>query len=266
MPLSQLEVSPDRHHPSAVGYYAGIGASEPSPCAVGRYGDSTRRTDDQCSGACAEGHYCAAGSTTATPPSCTVGFYLERNASSASGYQCVACDPELMDCSQPGTTLANMPIKAGGWRIGNGTATVYTCFNPDACVGAAGGPNAADNTTAGASSRRRLAASLSLGTFGDALCAEGHSGFLCGACVEGFYGYSDAKVCTACGGNMALSFVPLIILLLAALLALVVFMRGGDITGGIDVEGVMKGDGLQAALEEKMQEKMEEQADALVEK
>ena len=255
--------------PSAVGYYTGIGASEPTPCAIGRYGDSTRRTDDQCSGACAEGHYCAAGSITATPPSCTIDFYLEKNASSASGYQCVACDPELMDCSQPGTTLANMPIKAGGWRIGNGTATVYTCFNPDACVGAAGPAAAVGNTTGSVSRRRRLVTApspLELGTFGDSLCAPGHTGFLCGACVEGFYGYSDSKTCTACSGNMALSFVPLIILLLVALIALIVFWKGGDVTGGIDVENVMKGDGLQAALEEKMNEKMQEQADALADR
>ena len=103
---------------------------------------------------------------------CIQGYYLEANATSRS---CVACDPLLMDCSTLGITLANMPIKPGGWRLRNTTSIVYECFNPDACnPGVAG-----SNTT----QRRRLSAGASTSTAGDDLCAPGHKGFLCGTCV-----------------------------------------------------------------------------------
>ena len=40
-----------------IGHYASLGAIEPKKCGVGRYGNTIGRTDDQCNGACAEGHY-----------------------------------------------------------------------------------------------------------------------------------------------------------------------------------------------------------------
>lgn len=52
------------------GYYAGTGGTEPKPCAVGRYGDSYGRSDDQCTGKCTDGHYCALGTTVPNPPAC----------------------------------------------------------------------------------------------------------------------------------------------------------------------------------------------------
>ena len=73
------------------------------PCAVGRYGDSPGRTDLKCTGACHEGHYCAAGSTSAYPPACAVGYYLEESSSvNGTSVACVACDDSVMDCSVPG--------------------------------------------------------------------------------------------------------------------------------------------------------------------
>ena len=107
---------------------------------------------------------------------CNQNYYLEANATSR---KCMACDPTLMDCSITGITLANMPIKPGGWRLSNATSTVYVCFNPDACVGiaVAAGSNASQ-------SRRRLSSGASPSTAGNALCAPGHTGFLCGTCID----------------------------------------------------------------------------------
>ena len=95
-----------------------------------------------------------------------------------------------MDCSIPGITLANMPIKPGGWRMSNATSSVYECFNPDACVGNPGvmGSNATQSRRRlSAGDGRRLSAGDGVSTAGDALCALGHTGFLCGTCLENWY-------------------------------------------------------------------------------
>ena len=84
----------------------------------------------------------ALATTSSDACECIQGFYL--NVTAEGMRTCVACDPNLMDCSIPGVTLANMPIKPGGWRMGNGTSTVYECFNPLACVGAAGPSSSAN--------------------------------------------------------------------------------------------------------------------------
>ena len=110
---------------------------------------------------------------------CNQNYFLEGTATNRT---CVACDAALMDCSIPGITLANMPIRPGGWRLSNTTSTVHKCFNPDACVGNPGvlGSNATQ-------SRRRLSVGDSVSTAGDALCAPGHTGFLCGTCLDSWY-------------------------------------------------------------------------------
>ena len=115
-----------------------------------------------------------AGATSVEACVCTQNYFLKANETSRT---CVACDPALMDCSIPGITLANMPIKRGGWRLSNTTSTVYECFNPDACVG---NPVVVGSN---ATQRRRLSAGASTSTAGNTLCAPGHTGFLCGACV-----------------------------------------------------------------------------------
>ena len=106
---------------------------------------------------------------------CQAGYFLKSNETSR---KCMPCNPLLMDCSIPGITIANMPIKLGGWRLSNATSTVYECFNPGACVG---NPGVAGSN---ATQRRRLDAGASASTAGDALCAPGHMGFLCGTCID----------------------------------------------------------------------------------
>ena len=253
------------------GSYAGIGAAEPKPCAVGRYGSTSGRVDDQCTGACDEGHYCAPGSTVKNPPSCSIGYYLEMHlnvTTNATTPVCNKCDPSLMNCSIPGITLTNMPIKPGGWRLGGASARIIRCFSTSgACAGNLGiltpvmdASNASSNVTA-----RRLNGvdPSTIETFGDALCTAGHTGVLCGQCMEGWNGYSDATLCSECEvGNIATSLIPLIVLLVLGLLVLATL----SLRGGINLETVMDG-GVAAAMEEVAIEKVDsakEELDAKV--
>ena len=273
-------------------------------CQEGRYiyidEASGATTCRPCQDAIASSTTLGDGATSVAACVCQSGFYEEVTNASTGARQCLKCDATVMDCSVPGVTIANMPIKIGGWRVSNTTATVYPCFLPSACVGADG---PLGNGSAASSAGRRLAPSQELSTAGDALCAPGHTGFLvsamacrtcspfavssralcfrshsaarppcgassiraqCGTCVEGFFGYKEpATLCTRCSGNMALAFVPGILLMLAATAALVVFLRGGSVTGGVDLQTAFD-DGLQAAVQAKAQEKametIEEQA------
>ena len=267
--------------PAPIGYYTNAESEGPKPCAVGRYGDSVGRTDEKCSGACAEGYYCAEGSTTPTPPACTVGYYLEETASTdgsnSTTVSCVPCDDTVMDCSVPGITVANMPIKSGGWRYASTTTTIIECFNPDACAGnlgiaaVAAAPaatinatgNASDSTNATSSRRRQLSggnASEVDETFGDSLCAPGHTGFLCGECKPNWHGYKDAALCTECTGSLVSAFLPLIALVVIIIVAGLVKWRMGSI--GINIETALEG-GLQEAVNEKVDEKKTEAFDAM---
>lgn len=118
---------------------------------------------------------------------------------------------------------------------------VYECFNPAACAGAS------RNVSAASTSRRQLSTN-SASTAGDSLCADGHMGFLCGTCVDGWYGYKDSTPCAECSGSMGLSFVPIIIFSIVAVVAIVFFCRGGNLTGGVDMTMALK-EGLSEAVE-----------------
>ena len=76
------------------------------------------------------------------------------------------------------------------------------------------------------------------------------------------YGYKDVQVCSECAGNMGLAFVPGAFLLVAVIIAIIIFCRGGGEV--VNVETAMDG-GLTSALEEKALEKGEEAtAEAMV--
>ena len=256
---------------SPIGFWSSTGSSQPKPCTVGRYGSTSGRVDDQCTGACDEGHYCTPGSTMKNPPSCSIGYYLEMRfdvTTNATTPVCNKCDPSLMNCSIPGITLTNMPIKPGGWRLGGASARIIRCFSTSgACAGNLGiltpvmdASNASSNVTA-----RRLNGvdPSTIETFGDALCTAGHTGVLCGQCMEGWNGYSDAILCSECEvGNIATSLIPLIVLLVLGVLVLAAL----SLRGGINLETVMDG-GVAAAMEEVAMEKVDaakEELDAKV--
>ena len=256
------------------GFYCPAGSTNATvfKCAAGTYEPTGgARSADDCK-SCTIGSYCDEGAVAATPCkdvivgsttgstgardvkecSCGIGFYLEANVTHR---RCVTCDPALMDCSVVGSTIANMKVKPGGWRLGNDTAVVHECFNPAACDPANNDVAAEENATTTRRSRR-LEGQLPE-TFGDHLCARGHTGFLCGTCAANWQGYSDEKLCSPCSGSMALSFVPFGLLVLAAVISFVVFIRGGSVAGGIDLHTAFD-DGLQAAVQEKAQEKFDE--------
>ena len=152
-------------------------------CTVGRYLDISTATCTQCQTIIPDSTTSLPGAISSDECECNLGFYSELVNETKS---CVPCDPVLMDCSIVGVTLANMPIKPGGWRLSNTTSIVHECFNPDVCVG---NPGVAGSN---ATQRRRLSAGASTSTAGDALCAPGHSGFLCGTCVAGWCGAPHA--------------------------------------------------------------------------
>ena len=256
--------------PTPIGYYSNAESNGPMPCGVGRFGDQTGRTDDKCSGACAEGHYCAEGSTKPNPAACTVGFYLEETLSvNGPSFACLPCVTATMDCSIPGVTVANMPIKSGGWRYSDDTVNIIQCFNPNACAGnpgiAAAPANETDNATASDTSparRRRLSTDGNeTRTFGDELCRVGHTGFLCGQCKDNYHGYKDDAECEECGGSIIMSSLPLIALVVIILLALLLKWRMG-MAVGINLETALEG-GLQEAVVEKIDEKQAEVMEAV---
>ena len=144
-----------------------------------------------------------------------------------------------------------MPVKKGGWRFSNLSTAVVTCFNAAACTGA--------EINATASQRRRLAATSDGSTAGDALCAPGHTGFLCGQCQENWYGYKENTLCTACTGSLALAFVPLIVFGIAVILVLVAYRKGKvKSLGGLNAEAVLKG-GVTKALKDTAKKQVQRQ-------
>lgn len=174
-----------------------------------------------------------------------------------------------MICSIPGVTLDNMPVKAGGWRLNGNTFNIIKCLNPLACVGNKGilktlipATNADANATNATVNRRQLSSQPIIPTYeseitaADALCAEGHTGFLCGACAADNHGYSDSTPCVACEGSIVAGFIPLILLLLAAVAALIINKKYGSL--GISVESVMK-DGVESTVKAKMKSKLDDE-------
>lgn len=153
-------------------------------CVLGRFMDSDANGNPfcrQCSQVIAATTTLALGATASTSCVCVPGYYEETNATTGVR-SCIQCDPDRINCSIPGLTLANLPVKRGGWRLGSASEKVIVCFNPLACVGADGVLNATlTSSQAPPTSRRRLATATANGniTAGDALCAPGHGGVLC---------------------------------------------------------------------------------------
>jgi len=124
------------------GFYAGAGATQEMPCAEGRYADTTGRADPQCSGACDDGYVCPSGSRSPTEtsiaPACEATYYL----SNASCFEC----PLGTTCAR-GSTLQNLPLLRGYFRLDNTSTDVRLCpdasgntLNTSGCVGGAGNP------------------------------------------------------------------------------------------------------------------------------
>ena len=179
---------------------------------------------------------------------CGTNFFSRPNG---TDFTCKPCDNEKVDCSQPGAKRNALAVKPGYWRatIDTEMEWIQECFNSEACSGA-------DNTEDGSERRRRLMMSggasglLSVfsssgrlleaedddpaanATYGEALCAEGHTGLLCSVCVRtpvAYQGGGDNMLCTRCkGGSLALAFVPFILFVIFLILILIMFCRIGS--------------------------------------
>lgn len=78
------------------------------PCPAGRYGFLTGLTSSNCSGLCAKGYYCPAGSTVATQNLCPIGRYGDREGLGSA--DCSGACLRALDCPAGSTT--NTPIRS----------------------------------------------------------------------------------------------------------------------------------------------------------
>merc|ERR1719353_2785217 len=84
-----------------------VNVSQPTVCPAGRYGSVTGLTDASCSGECAQGYYCEAGSVSAKAAACAEGSYggatgLEAQAECTvcpAGTYCFAGSTAATSCS-----------------------------------------------------------------------------------------------------------------------------------------------------------------------
>jgi hypothetical protein len=72
---------------TAGSYTNTIGSLSCTACATGRYGSATGESNSQCTGVCAQGYWCPAGSTNNTAVPCLLGSYsTSTGATSATWY------------------------------------------------------------------------------------------------------------------------------------------------------------------------------------
>ena len=123
---------------------------------------------------------------------------------------CVPC-PEGFSCDEIGIEVETVTILSGFWRQTNRSESgnVETCFNQNACIG--GNVTTTEGTK----------------------CSAGHRGPFCGVCDANWYGGTDSKPCKLCEGDLLLSFLPMIALLLLICVVVIVFIRGGKSATGI---------------------------------
>ena len=130
------------------------------------------------------------------------------------------------DCSLIGTDLATLTIASGYWRAWRFSTRVRQCFTEAFCVGTAnetdGAKVSASNCSGGNANVR---CHWSEG------CAEHHTGPYCQLCIAGFIMKTEG--CVECNGNVAISFVyPIVVLI--GFIALVVYFLSKGRAGALD--------------------------------
>ena len=101
------------------GSYCVAGVSQPTNCPAGRYGSDTGLSDASCSGECAQGYYCEAGSVSAKAAACAEGSYGGA-AGLVAQTNCTTC-PVGMWCSSlappdPSCCRSCPPHRPPPWR------------------------------------------------------------------------------------------------------------------------------------------------------
>lgn len=123
-------------HPCPRGSWCGAGASVPTPCAAGSFGAVTSLSTPPCSGLCAAGTYCVAGSAVNGTAPCPAGFFCPAgsgptgSACAAGRYgatlgleSCALC-PSGFYCASPATQV---PVPCAAGRYGTTGLTSSGC-------------------------------------------------------------------------------------------------------------------------------------------
>ena len=100
----------------------------------------------------------SSGSTNSSDCHCDDGDY-----ESEDGSECVSC-PTGSSCGE-GTTIENMEVDGGYWRVDGESDIILQCPVPAACKGS----------------------SLNSSSYGDNLCRAGHEGPYCSVCEDGYF-------------------------------------------------------------------------------
>ena len=125
---------------------------------------------------------------------------------------CVPCTLSSMVCNEAAVTVFELPIAPGYWRQhywsapgqkapnSSNNGSVLACHTKEACLG---GVNLSS----------------------DVFCSRSQQGPYCAVCRDGFFGGGDGKLCTLCRGSSFLTFLPMIIILVAVLIVLTNLLR-----------------------------------------
>ena len=125
---------------------------------------------------------------------CNKFFYYSPDVGS-----CVGC-PEGTDCpTDGGSTLEDLALENGYWRISADSTDILECRMPDACAGSS---NVTDAVGATGDADRRLTAEGGSASYGDRYCSSGYTGPLCGVCDDDHYHQRESSSCAKCKNDV----------------------------------------------------------------
>ena len=161
------------------GKSSGGRASECVDCEAGRSAPASGSpVCDDCPG----DEYSSPGATSCDR--CNKFFYYSPDVGS-----CVRC-PEGTDCpTDGGSTLEDLALENGYWRISADSTDILECRMPDACAGSS-------------NADRRLTAEGGSASYGDRYCSSGYTGPLCGVCDDDHYHQKESSSCAKCKNDV----------------------------------------------------------------
>ena len=216
--------------PCAVGEYCEQGVSVGATCPEGMTTLAQGgATVDDC--VCKTGRFMNYVNTTYANATLTSIHQLNRTQ---AGVTCDECLPSSgYDCRSSGSTLESLPVKPGYWRSWHFSTQLRRCFHTEYCLGTAA-ETVSDETARtrieGSTSTRRQLVELRSFFLLEAhgACAKGHTGPFCELCAKKYVMTSSG--CEECNGDVVLSFVWPIVVLLSFALAIIYLCRTGQRT------------------------------------
>ena len=166
----------------------------PKPCPLGTFRPDTGGAEETACRPCPpDTSTLHEGSTDENQCLCDVGFYVSPHKPT----DCIVCNEESMVCGSVGTVVETIMPAPGFWRSDSSSLAFIPCpYGPDACS------NGIDPTIHGDMQLpdEGLGANTTIDSYGDSKCMDGHEGFVCAACVQGFYRDSSSAEapCTKC--------------------------------------------------------------------